>query len=109
MSKEESKDYRDSFESEDLEIGHEENAKKKGKNLALVVGAALACLVLVMVSSACLISSLHTIDEGCVGVYFISGRLDDEASQPGVRWARPFVTRIEQVSKAFERTCQSFN
>lgn len=41
--------------------------------------------------------SLHTITEGNVGIYFIRGRLDDTYTHPGVHWALPFVTEVEEI------------
>lgn len=42
--------------------------------------------------------SLHTIEEGSVGLYFVQGALSDRVSPPGIHWAIPFVTQIESVT-----------
>ena len=46
----------------------------------------------------CLVDSYHTIQQGNVGIYFVKGRLDDSYSTPGVHWAIPFVTEIEEIT-----------
>ena len=43
---------------------------------------------------ACVISALHRIHEGHVGVYFKYGALMEELTQPGVHWMQPFVTEV---------------
>ena len=45
-----------------------------------------------------MVSSLHTIDEGNVGIYFVHGALDDEFTHPGTHWAIPFVTDIKEIT-----------
>ena len=42
--------------------------------------------------------SLHTIEEGSVGLYFVQGALSDRVSPPGIHWAIPLVTQIESVT-----------
>lgn len=42
--------------------------------------------------------SVHTIEEGTVGIYFVQGRLDDKVSHPGIHWAIPFVTEVKTVT-----------
>jgi len=62
-------------------------------------GLCCAGVVVVMIFAAVLMAdSIHTIEEGTVGIYFVQGALDERISQPGVNWARPFVTTIERVT-----------
>ncbi len=69
-----------------------------GLSTAAISGVAIVlCCVCLVVLSACLISSAHLVHEGCVSVYFVNGALQDEYGEPGIRWARPFVTRVEEV------------
>lgn len=65
------------------------------RKCALCSGITLFILILVTVLMA---DSIHTIDEGTVGIYFVQGALDDQLSHPGVHWAVPFVTTIEEVT-----------
>ena len=44
------------------------------------------------------VDSVHTIEEGNVGIYFVQGALDDEYTHPGVHWSVPFVTTIEEIT-----------
>jgi len=58
-------------------------------------GTALFFLFLIV---GIMVSSLHTIDEGNVGIYFVHGALDDEFTYPGTHWAVPFVTDIKEIT-----------
>ena len=51
-----------------------------------------------IVTAVCLAYSYHTIQQGNVGIYFVKGRLDDTYSNPGVHWAIPFLTEIEEIT-----------
>ncbi len=58
-------------------------------NRSFLAGAAVVCCSAgAVVLAACLISSAHVVDEGCVAVYFRNGALRDEVGEPGIRWAR---------------------
>ena len=47
---------------------------------------------------ACVISAVHRIDEGHVGVYFKYGALLMEVkSPPGIHWMQPFVTQVSSI------------
>ena len=46
---------------------------------------------------ACMISALHRIDEGHVGVYYKFGALMEVKSPPGVHWMQPFVTQVASI------------
>jgi len=54
--------------------------------------------VILIVTIVCLADSYHTIQQGNVGIYFVKGRLDDTYSNPGVHWAIPFLTEIEEIT-----------
>jgi len=54
--------------------------------------------VTLVLTAICLGASYHTIQQGNVGIYFVKGRLDDTYSTPGVHWAIPFVTEIEEIT-----------
>ena len=63
----------------------------------------LACTGVVILSvliftSVVIVDSIHTIEEGSIGLYFVQGALSDRVSPPGVHWAIPFVTQIESVT-----------
>jgi regulator of protease activity HflC (stomatin/prohibitin superfamily) len=42
--------------------------------------------------------SVHTIEEGNVGIYFVHGALNDHYTQPGVHWKNPFATDIVEIT-----------
>ena len=46
---------------------------------------------------ACVISALHRIEEGHVGVYYKFGALMEVKSPPGVHWMQPFVTQVASI------------
>jgi len=62
----------------------------------LAIGGGIA-LLLVVFTAIVLVDSLHTIDEGNVGIYFVQGALDETYTHPGVHWSVPFITDIETV------------
>merc|ERR1712001_419526 len=49
-------------------------------------------------TAICLGASYHTIQQGNVGIYYVKSGLDDTYSTPGVHWAIPFVTEIEEIT-----------
>lgn len=53
---------------------------------------------LVLFTAVIIVDSIHTIEEGNVGIYFVQGALDDKYSHPGVHWSVPFVTSIEEIT-----------
>jgi len=60
----------------------------------------LGCLAFVGIVSlfvACLVSSIHYIDEGKVGVYYKNGALQDGINGPGVHTMAPFVSKVVQL------------
>jgi len=62
----------------------------------LVVGfltAVITVSVIVIIAD-----SVHTIEEGNVGIYYVQGALSDDINPPGVHWATPFVTTIEEIA-----------
>lgn len=65
------------------------------RKLAVVGGVSLFLVVFIGVVVA---DSVHTIDEGTVGIYFVQGALKEEITRPGIHWAIPFVTTVETVT-----------
>ena len=65
------------------------------KKCCVCSGITLFILILAVVICA---DSLHTIEEGNVGIYFVHGALDDRFTYPGTHWAIPFVTDVQQVT-----------
>lgn len=68
-----------------------------GCHTKLACGGAVVLFGLIF-TSIMMADSLHTIDEGSVGLYFVQGALSDRVSPPGIHWAIPFVTQIESVT-----------
>ena len=60
--------------------------------------AGLGVLSALIFIAVVITDSLHTIEEGSVGLYFVQGALSERVSPPGIHWAIPFVTEIEMVT-----------
>jgi len=45
-----------------------------------------------------LVSSIHTIEEGSVGIYYRQGALQESYSLPGVRFMAPFITELKEIT-----------
>lgn len=71
------------------------NEQSTGIKCAICGGVALFVLILGIVI---IVDSVHTIEEGNVGLYFVQGALREAYSHPGVHWAIPFVTTIEEIT-----------
>ena len=55
-------------------------------------------VVLIGVVIACIADSVHVIDEGTVGVYYLHGALQEKTSPPGVAWKSPFFSTVEEIT-----------
>jgi len=55
----------------------------------------LAALIFTII---CLANSYHIIKEGSVGIYYVQGRLQETLAKPGVNWAKPFITEVEEIT-----------
>ena len=66
------------------------------KQLKIIIAGGIVLFV-VAFTAVLMVDSIHTIDEGNVGIYFVQGALDDRYSTPGVHWSVPFVTSIVEV------------
>ena len=76
-------------------FGHGGNGS--GAKLKLAIGGGIFLFVVVF-SAVIIVDSVHTIEEGNVGIYFVQGALDDTYTLPGVHWSIPFVTVIEEIT-----------
>lgn len=63
-------------------------------SLAITIVGAVAGLFLFI---ACLVTAIHTVEEGHVGLYYKYGALLNETTTPGIHWLQPFVTQVVQV------------
>jgi len=63
----------------------------------LGIGGGIVLFVVVL-SAVLIVDSVHTIEEGNVGIYFVQGALSNYSTQPGVHWSVPFVTVIEEIT-----------
>lgn len=45
-----------------------------------------------------LVSSIHNIREGNVGIYYVQGALDDKYALPGIRFKKPFITEMREIT-----------
>ena len=69
--------------------------------MKLAIGGGI-CLFVIVLGAVIIVDSVHTIDEGNVGIYFVQGALDDTYTLPGVHWSLPFVTVIEEITIRLE-------
>ena len=53
--------------------------------------------VLVIFTAVLIGTSVHKIEEGTVGIYFVSGALKDTITYPGIHSCMPFITDIEII------------
>lgn len=63
-------------------------------SLPSVIIGFVAVLFGLVIGLASVISALHRIQEGHVGIYYKYGALMDQVTQPGVHWMQPFVTEV---------------
>ena len=80
-----------------LEIPRIMNQQQSGTKLKLAIIGGIA-LFLAIFTIAIIVDSVHTIEEGNVGIYFVQGALHDTYTYPGVHWAAPFMTTIAEVT-----------
>ena len=64
----------------------------------LIAGISGSVIIGAILMIALTSNSLHKIDEGNVGIYFVRGALENTYTLPGVHWSVPFVTRIEEIT-----------
>jgi len=60
----------------------------------------IACTFLVisgMITAIFLGLGFHKISQGSVGIYYVSGALSDEYTQPGLHYANPVWTTVEEI------------
>jgi hypothetical protein len=79
------------------ELGGGGSKKLREVNIPILVTLLIGGLIAIFILIACLISAIHRVHEGHVGLYFRNGALLDEVSDPGVHWAQPFVTTVEYL------------
>jgi len=102
-------DYFEGKESQRSSASHPRRLKKASCNNTMAEGmqgsTAIKCLCcggtalfFLFLIVGIMISSLHTIDEGNVGIYFVHGALHDDYTYPGTHWAVPFVTDIHEIT-----------
>lgn len=66
----------------------------KGLNIQTLITFVLLGLLGLFVGLACVLSALHTVKTGHVGLYYKYGALMDDVTQPGIHWMQPFVTEM---------------
>jgi len=82
----------------DEEVGGWSSSDGGCSSKAKLITIGTVVVVIFSILIAVLTSSIHTIEEGHVGIYFKHGALMDGVSFPGVHTMAPFVTEVRQVS-----------
>ena len=87
------------LKSADLEGGNSKSGSGSGSQLSVSAIIFLGILVVIgiFVTIACLLSSIHRVEEGSVALYFRNGALQPEFSGPGIHSSAPFVTTVLRV------------
>lgn len=91
-------DYDPAFQEETMEEGGESHVPRASRTQLKLATAGGIVLFVVIFSAVLIVDSVHTIEEGNVGIYFVQGALDQRYSHPGIHWAVPFVTVIEEIT-----------
>jgi len=55
-------------------------------------------VIFIVAIVAVILSSLHKIEEGNVGVYYKNGALMDEVSYPGIHYMTPFIVDVREIT-----------
>jgi len=63
----------------------------------LAVGGGIFAFIAILFV-ACMVGSIHTIQEGSVGIYYVQGALEDRYALPGVRFQKPFITEMREIT-----------
>merc|ERR1711935_722744 len=63
----------------------------------LAVGGGIFAFIAILFV-ACMAGSIHTIQEGNVGIYYVQGALEDRYALPGVRFQKPFITEMREIT-----------
>jgi len=66
-----------------------------GEGAAICSG--IVCLIVFILTLAMLISSIHKVDEGNIGIYYKNGALQDHFKEPGIHTKAPFVSEVLQI------------
>ena len=87
-----------SFKSTDLESGNPKSGSGFQLSVSAIIFLGILAVIGVFVIIACLISSIHRVEEGSVALYFRNGALQPEFAGPGIHTAAPFVTTVLRVN-----------
>jgi len=87
--------------AKDQEVAVNIEDSATGSNMAtakVMVGVivSVAVVIVAVILGICL-NTLHTIDEGNVGIYYKYGALMDSVTEPGMHSMAPFITSVKQV------------
>ena len=82
---------------EDQEEPHRTNMSDSFQKVNGLKCGAIVLVTILVTITAVLLSSIHRIEEGNVGVYFKYGALMNETTQPGIQYMTPFVVDVIEV------------
>lgn len=63
----------------------------------LVVGGCIFSFLAILFV-ALMVASIHTIQEGNVGIYYVQGALEERYAEPGIRFQKPFITEMREIT-----------
>ena len=75
--------------------GEDDFMSKRTKIILFSIVIGVPSLVLII---SMLVTSIHFIDEGHVGIYYKYGALQEGVGNPGLNFKAPFVSKHEQVT-----------
>jgi len=80
----------------DLALANDHRAPVSTQVKCAITGGVV--LFVLVFTAVIIVDSVHTIEEGNVGIYFVQGALGSDYTTPGVHWSIPFVTTIEEIT-----------
>lgn len=77
---------------------HQQQHKSSGYSVTCILFTGITFVAGIFIGIACLVNSLHRVQEGNVALYFSNGALMDEIGGPGLHMSTPFITTILQIT-----------
>jgi len=78
--------------------GHQDHGSSSALSVPVIIFLGILTVIGIFVLVACLLSSIHRVQEGNVALYYRNGALLSTYSGPGVHTCTPFVTTVLQIT-----------